>query len=602
MAINSSYASTSTPEIVRRPLLQFSDAKTNQVLAKLDPVIQSILLNRGIKHDEDCESDLAHLLPFHLLKDIELACDILYESLCQQESILIVGDFDADGATSTTVAIKGLRALGFKNLNYLVPDRFKFGYGLSPEIVQVAIDDERGKPDLIITVDNGISSIEGVALARENDIKVLITDHHLPGKQTPNANAILNPNQSGCCFPSKNLAGVGVMFYLLIAFRAYLRDKHHFKDGKTFEPNLAELLDIVALGTVADLVALDHNNRRLVQQGLARIRAGLACEGIKALIDVAKRSAVSFKSTDFGFALGPRINAAGRLDSMSAGIECLLSDNAVEAKCLAEELNDFNEDRKQIEGAMKDEALALLPELAPNKKDKPVICLFDARWHQGVVGIVASRLKELYHLPSVIFAQDDNDSNMLKGSARSVSGLHMRDLLDRVASQHPGLLKKFGGHAMAAGMSIHRDDFNRFSDSLCEQALIVLSEEPEDILQAKIFVDAELSGQHFNLDFAKQLLSFEPWGQRFPEPLFIGEFTIDRQRVLSEKHLKLWLKRDNLDQVIDAIAFNVDPDLWRYEGKEVSLVYKLDINEFRGMQTLQLMVEQIIPLEIAKNS
>jgi single-stranded-DNA-specific exonuclease len=591
--------SVNSIEIVRRPFLSYSNnTDTQKLLAKLDPIIQSILLNRGIKQDQDCESDLAHLIPFTLLKDIDVACELIYESLIAKESILIIGDFDADGATSTAIAIKGLRSLGFENLTYLVPDRFKFGYGLSPEIVQVAIaNQEQGKPDLIITVDNGISSIEGVALARENGIKVLITDHHLPGKQKPDANAIVNPNQIGCEFPSKNLAGVGVMFYLLIAFRAFLRERNYFLEKHLAEPNLAVLLDIVALGTVADLVALDHNNRRLVQQGLSRIRAGLACEGIQALIEVAKKNPSSFKSTDLGFALGPRINAAGRLDSMSAGIECLLADNAVEAKCLAEQLNDFNEDRKQIEGAMKKEALALLPELAPNKSDKPVICLFDDRWHQGVVGIVASRLKELYHLPSVIFAQDDNDLAMLKGSARSVPGLHMRDLLDRVASKYPSILKKFGGHAMAAGMSIYKEDFVSFSESLCEETLKVLSEQADDILQAKTFVDAELSNDHFNLDFAKQLLSFEPWGQRFPEPLFIGEFKIDRQRVLSEKHLKLWLQHAGLDYPLDAIAFNVDRDLWAYEGKKVTLIYKLDINEFRGLQTLQLMVEKIIPLE-----
>jgi len=592
MTLNVVQTYSDTLEVVRRPELSFYDEVNNStkspVLSKLDPVIQSILRNRGIQHDQDCESDLAHLLPFQSLKNIDIACDILYQSLQKQSSLLIIGDFDADGATSTTIAIKGLCGFGFKHVNYLVPDRFKFGYGLSPEIVEVAL---QKKPDLIITVDNGISSVEGVALARKNGIDVLITDHHLPGKEIPIANAILNPNQKGCEFPSKNLAGVGVMFYLLIAFRAFLRNKNYFVDNNIQEINLANLLDIVALGTVADLVPLDINNRRLVQQGLARIRSGLACEGIKALIEVAKRNPSTFKSTDFGFVLGPRINAAGRLDSMSAGIECLLTNNEVEAKCLAEQLNDFNEDRKQIEGAMKHEALALLPELSPNRLDKPLICLFDQRWHQGVVGIVASRLKELYHLPSVIFAQDDNNSDMLKGSARSITGLHMRDLLDRVASQHPTILKKFGGHAMAAGMSIHKNDFECFSESLCQTIREALSVESDDILQAKIYIDAELSAQHFNITFAKQLLCFEPWGQRFPEPLFIGKFIIEQQRVLSDKHLKLGLRSSSFNQVIDAIAFNVDPKFWNNEGKEVELVYKLDINEFRGLQTLQLVVE-----------
>lgn len=590
MPHESAKTSIETHEIIWRPQLSFSKEQVN--LSKLDPVLQSILLNRGVEQDQDCEADLAHLLPFNLLKDIDKACVILYEALIKQSSLLIVGDFDADGATSTSIAIKGLSSFGFKNLNYLVPDRFKFGYGLSTAIVEVAM---QNKPDLIITVDNGISSIDGVALARKNNIDVLVTDHHLPGKVLPEANAILNPNQADCLFPSKSLAGVGVMFYFLIAFRAFLRDKNYFVENNIKEINLASFLDIVALGTVADLVPLDHNNRRLVQHGLARIRAGLACEGIKALIEVSGRDSQTFKSTDFGFALGPRINAAGRLDSMSAGIECLLSTHANTAKHLAQELNDFNEDRKQIEGAMKKEALALLPELAPNKIDKPLICLFDARWHQGVVGIVASRLKELYHLPSVIFAQDDNDSDMLKGSARSVMGLHMRDLLDRVASQHPALLKKFGGHAMAAGMSILKSDFEQFSECLSQTIVSVLAEEKDDILQAKIYVDAELKPQHFSLDFAKHLLSFEPWGQRFPEPLFMGRFIIERQRVLSEKHLKLVLRLEGLERTIDAIAFNIDPKFWGYEGKAVNLIYKLAINEFRGTQSIQLMIEQFFP-------
>ncbi len=572
-------------QIVRRPSLTFENS------SQLDLLIQTILCNRGLRGEDDTQSSLSHLLPFHTLKGIQAACDLLFHALQKQSKVLIVGDFDADGATSTSVAIKGLRSLGFANLAFLVPDRFKFGYGLSPQIVEVALDD---KPDLIITVDNGISSVEGVAFARKNGIDVLVTDHHLPGKEVPDANAILNPNQSGCDFPSKNLAGVGVMFYLLVAFRAHLRKKHYFSEE---EPNLAELLDLVALGTVADIVPLDKNNRVLVQQGLARIRAGRASLGLQALIHVAKKNPESFKSSDLGFAIGPRLNAAGRLDSMSAGIDCLLSENRAEALSLAEALNDFNEDRKQIEQAMKEEALALLPELSINRDTKPIICLFDERWHQGVVGILASRLKERYHLPCIIFAPDDNDSEMLKGSARSISGLHMRDLLDQVASQYPDLLKKFGGHAMAAGMSIEKKNFVAFSEALCEQLLLRLEsgeQDAKDLLQAKVYVDGELQQKHFSLEFAKTLQSFEPWGQQFPEPLFIGQFTIESQRILAEKHLKMTLRPEGLDITLDAIAFNVEPKYWEYEGKVIQLIFKLDINEFRGTQSLQLMVEHFI--------
>jgi single-stranded-DNA-specific exonuclease len=581
-------------ELIERPAYLF---EKGEPLAELDPVIQSILFNRGIRSEQDCETGLSRILPFNQLKDINLACELLYEALQKQQAVLVVGDFDADGATSTALALRGLRALGLKNVSYLVPDRFKFGYGLSPAIVDEAA---KLKPDLILTVDNGISSIEGVEKARALGIKVLITDHHLPGASMPKANAIVNPNQQGCSFPSKNLAGVGVMFYVLVAFRAFLREQNYF-EGKE-EPNLASFLDVVALGTVVDLVPLDTNNRKLVQQGLARVKNGLACEGIKALIEVAKRNEHSFKSTDFAFALGPRINAAGRLDDMSIGIECLVSDDPSEAIALAQALNDFNEDRKQIEGSMKEEALALLPKLGINQDTSDsVICLFDERWHQGVVGIVASRLKELHHLPSIVFAQNDEKPAEIKGSARSVSGLHMRDLLDRVASQHPGLLKKFGGHAMAAGMTIVKDQFEIFKASLNEQIDLMLGEEKENILQARLYFDGALQTQHFNLEFAKTLNTFEPWGQQFPEPIFRNTFIIASQRVLSDKHLKMNVHLPDSSKIYDAIAFNVPPELWKYQGSSVSLLYKLDINEFRGSQSLQLMVEKIIPLNDAKS-
>lgn len=586
---------------VFRPQSLFAD---HHPLSALAPILQSILMNRGIVQEQDIELSLASLIPVEHLKGISEANALLFSSLEKQKSILIIGDFDADGATSTALAIRGLRSLGFQNLDYLVPDRFKFGYGLSPEIVEVAL---QKKPDLIITVDNGISSIDGVALARKHDIEVLITDHHLPGNEIPQANAIVNPNQKGCIFSSKYLAGVGVMFYVLIALRSFLREKNYFKTQQMVEPNLAELLDLVALGTVADLVPLDHNNRCLVQQGLARIRAGQCCEGIKALLQVAQKNPATLKSTDLGFVLGPRINAAGRLDSMSLGIECLLSDNRAEAFTMAEALNDLNEDRKNIEGVMKTEALALLPELGPDRNEEPLICLFDERWHQGVVGIIASRLKEIYHLPAVVFAPDDNDREKLKGSARSISGLHMRDLLDRVASQYPKVLIKFGGHAMAAGMTIEKINFEIFRQSLGAEILNFLQEsEQRDILQAKTWIDGELESSQFDLTFAQTLQTYGPWGQRFPEPVFFGKFEIVNQRVLADKHIKLYLRVENSDTCIDAIAFNVDINRWhsiRNSGhtggneknnKNVHLIYKLDINEFRGEQKLQLVVEHFV--------
>lgn len=576
--------------LVYRPQTLFAK---QHALANLSPILQSILINRGIVEAQDVELTLSGLLPVTDLKGISEANKLLYEALLKQKSILIVGDFDADGATSTALALRGLRALGFLNLDYLVPDRFRFGYGLSPEIVAVAV---QKKPDLIITVDNGISSVAGVSLARKHRIDVLITDHHLPAQESPVANAIVNPNQKGCSFPSKHLAGVGVMFYVLIALRGFLRERNYFSENNLPEPNLAELLDLVALGTVADLVPLDHNNRRLVQQGLARIRAQQCCEGIKALLKVAQKNPVTLKSTDLGFVLGPRINAAGRLDSMSLGIECLLTDDTSEAMSIADALNDLNEDRKHIEGTMKAEALALLPELGIDRDDQPLICLFDERWHQGVVGIIAARLKEKYHLPCVVFAPDDNNSKLLKGSARSVTGLHMRDLLDRVASQHPDVLVKFGGHAMAAGMTIERNHFEKFQKSLTGETVKFLQESQQaDILQAKIWIDGELEGAQFDLNFAQSLQSYGPWGQRFPEPVFIGNFQIVNQRVLADKHLKLYLRVENSDTCLEAIAFNVDFKNWPSATNKVRLIYKLDINEFRGQQKLQLIVEHILP-------
>ncbi len=573
-------------QIIQRPHLGFPEGHE---MAGLDPVIQSILLNRGVTHSRDCDSDLSLLLPFSELKGIHEACELLSAALTAQKQVVIVGDFDADGATSTALAMRALKAFGFERLAFLVPDRFKLGYGLSAALADMAA--AQGA-QLIITVDNGVSSIEGVARANQLGIEVLVTDHHLPGEQLPKAQAMVNPNQAGCTFPSKALAGVGVMFYVLIAFRAFLRERNYFQN--TAPPNLAQWLDLVALGTVADLVPLDANNRRLVQQGLARIRAGQASVGLKALIAVSRKNESRFKSADFGFALGPRLNAAGRLDSMSLGIECLLCDDMNEALALAHALNDFNEDRKHIESAMKEEALALLPAPDELRSQHTLLCLFDECWHQGVVGIVASRLKENFHLPCVVFAQDDEHRDLLKGSARSIAGLHIRDALVMVDSRYPGLIQKFGGHAMAAGMTIRKADFETFKQALSDSIEQLLGHEKEQLLQAKLFIDSPLQARHFSLEFVNSLAAFEPWGQHFPEPQFSALFLIEQQRILQDKHLKWVLVHEGIDTKLDAIAFNVPKHLWNLCGQQVQLVYRLDINEFRETQNLQLVVEKIL--------
>lgn len=599
-------------EIISYPESKFDESSG---LSAFPAIVQNILGARGIKNQREIDMSLNDLLPADSLKGLEDALDLLVLALEQQTKILVVGDFDVDGATSTCLALKGLKALGFKNIDFLVPNRFEFGYGLSPEIVELALT---RKPELIITVDNGISSIEGVALANENGIKVLVTDHHLPGKQLPAAAAIVNPNQHGCDFPSKNLAGVGVVFYLLIGLRARLRKIDWFVENKIHEPNMGQFLDLVALGTVADVVPLDANNRRLVFQGIERIKSGKGCEGINALLNIAKKDIAKIKSSDLGFALGPRINAAGRLDSMSLGIECLMSANPDQAATLAQTLDDLNQDRKQIEMGIKDEALSILATLnlegsvdrgdtsvSENKGELPwILCLYEDTWHQGVIGIVASRLKERFHRPCVIFAPDDANPQMIKGSCRSIDGLHIRDLLDRVASENKGLITKFGGHAMAAGLSLEKTSFGKFADALEHCAREMMT---EDLLQAKIMVDGEIGAKQLNMQFVETLIALGPWGQKFPEPSFVGVFEIVSQRLVGGNHLKLVLKvltsNEGLDNkyeqassLIDAIAFNIDLNVWPNDKREVKIVYSLDINEFRGERNLQLMVDKLFPL------
>ena len=559
----------------------------------LPPLVRRIYSQRPLAAVTELELTLSQLIPPARLKGIDAAVDLLEAALKEGERLLIVADFDADGATSCALALTVLRAFGCAHVDYIVPNRFEYGYGLTPEIVELA----KGKnPDLIITVDNGISSIEGIESARAAGIKTLVTDHHLPGRELPAADAIVNPNQPGCEFPSKSIAGVGVIFYVILALRSRLRDNGWFTSKGIPEPNLAEQLDLVALGTVADVVALDHNNRILVSEGIKRIRAGRARPGILSLLTLAKRNFSTLAASDLGFAVGPRLNAAGRLDDMSTGIECLLTQSEHEAHEYALELDGMNKDRRDIEAGMREQAFALVDQLAFDADDLPAgLSLFDERWHQGVVGIVASRIKERCHRPVIAFALADADDpeSELKGSARSIPGFHIRDALDAVAAANPGLVTKFGGHAMAAGLSLSRANFDAFAQAFAAEATRVLSPE---LLQATIVSDGELSAEELTLGCAADLAAAGPWGQAFPEPTFHGRFKLQQQRRLGENHLKMVLSPLGDDGfLVDAIAFGVSEADWpASSATEIELAYKLYINEFRGARTLQLMVEHLL--------
>ena len=556
--------------------------------SSVHPLLQRIYSARGIQHEQELQYQLAQLHKPNF-KGLQEAVSILADAVVAGAKIIIVGDFDADGATSSALAVLALRAMGLHNVDFLVPNRFEYCYGLTPEIVAVAAAQQ---PDLIITVDNGISSIEGVLAARELGIAVIVTDHHLPGNELPEADAIVNPNQPGCEFPSKNLAGVGVIFYVMNALRAELRQMGWFTESGIAEPNMASFLDLVALGTVADVVPLDHNNRILVAQGLQRIRAGAARPGIKALLDIAGKQAQKIVASDFGFALGPRLNAAGRLDDMSLGIQCLMCESESLAREMAMQMDDLNKDRKAIETGMQQEAMTMLQNvLSADENSLPWgVCLFDDTWHQGVIGVLASRIKDKYHRPTIVFA--DVGDGQIKGSARSIQGFHIRDALDAIAARHPELLQKFGGHAMAAGMSLTRDNFSTFATAFDEEVRRQLTEEN---LSALVLSDGELAAQDFNLTLAQQLRESGPWGQHFPEPIFDGEFFLIQQKILGDKHLKMTLGVDAQgQQLVDAIAFNIDPRLWpNTQAKKVKVAYRLDVNEFRGNKTVQLMVDYI---------
>lgn len=553
----------------------YSKADASRLTASgLHPVLSRIYAARGIREVHQLEYELAGLIPFQQLKNAEEMARLLADAIQAGKRLLVVADYDSDGATACAVAIRALREFG-ATANYLVPNRFEYGYGLTPEIVQLAARSGQGKPDTLVTVDNGISSVAGVDEANRLGMEVLITDHHLPGDSLPEAASIVNPSQPGCGCPSKNLAGVGVVFYVMLALRAELRNRGMYTAKP--EPNLARLLDLVALGTVADVVKLDDNNRILVHQGLKRIRAGRASPGINALLRVAGRKSEKASTYDLGFVVGPRLNAAGRLDDMALGIECLLADNEEQAFAMAQQLDTLNRERREIEADMQEQALAALERVEVS--ESCALSLYSPDWHQGVIGILASRLKDKYHRPVIAFAQGNNGE--LKGSGRSIRGLHLRDALDLLAKQKPHLLQKFGGHAFAAGLTIQEPHFEEFSATFEEIARSLLT--PGD-LERVIECDGSLETSAMNLNLAKALTE-QVWGQGFPQPAFQETFSVENQRVVGEKHLRL--KLGKAGQVFDGILFFHSEPL----PARISAVYRLDVNEYNGSQSLQLMVE-----------
>ncbi len=566
-----------------RPILQRPepDPQTLAQLSEQEPLFARLYAVRGVTASSQLDYSLAGLAPISSLENIDVAVDLLQQH--REGKVIVVGDFDVDGATSTALMLRCLRAFGFADVDYLVPNRFEYGYGLTPEIVRVAA---QRKPTLLVTVDNGVSSIDGVREANSLGIPVLVTDHHLPGSELPDAAVIVNPNLHGSQFASRNLAGVGVAFYLMAALGRALQDSGVENAAKI----PARYLDLVALGTVADVVPLDHNNRILVQQGLQRMRASKLVAGVRALLTQSGRQLAKVVSTDLGFVVGPRINAAGRLEDMSVGIECLLTDDDAVAAEHARVLDQINSERREIEAGMREQAFAYVDSL--NARDwPPCVCVFDKSWHQGVVGLVAARVKERCHRPVIAFAREA--SGMLKGSARSVAGVHVRDLLEAVASASPGLIDKFGGHAMAAGLTIAERDFDQFRRTAALQLLRLY---PDADFSGAIVSDGGLPESALNLRFAKSLREAGPWGSGFPEPVWNGDFTVVEQRTVGENHLKLRVRPAGGGSIVDGIAFNQAGGAYR---GTVRLAYKLDVNEFRGVETAQLIVEQIAALHAA---
>ena len=560
----------------------------------LHPVLTRIYLARDLTQAEELDNSFEQLLAPDLLAGIENAVALLIAALENRQKIVIIADYDTDGATSCALAVTALRRLGADQVSYLVPDRFNYGYGLTPEIVKLAL---AKKPDLLVTVDNGIASIDGVNTAQEHGVKVLITDHHLPGAQLPGAAAIVNPNQPGDSFPSKNLAGVGVIFYVMLALRKRLREAGWFKSKNIDEPNFASLLDLVALGTVADLVPLDHNNRILVAQGLARINQGQCIPGIRALCQISKREIGSLSASDLGFSLAPRLNAAGRLKDMTLGVECLLSSDDNEALGIARQLDQLNQERRLIQDDMQQQANQAINKLNVKTTNLPgALCLFDESWHQGVIGLVASRIKDQVHRPVIAFAP--GGEGIVKGSARSIPGLHIRDTLDSIASSYPEMLHKFGGHAMAAGLTLKTEYLEDFEKIFVKEVNQRLAKED---LEHNILSDGELEASAFDLEFAEILRKSGPWGQAFPEPVFDGQFEVINQRVVGDRHLKMVLRPEKGRNPVDAIAFNLAPEGRAPDWQIVRAAYKLDVNEYRGRRSLQLVIDYLEPMSIGRN-
>ena len=559
-------------KIVQRAYTQ-ADAD-RLIAAGIHPVLARVYAARGITAPTQLDNKLDQLLPFTDMRNAVAAATLLADAIAAKRKLMIVADYDCDGATACAIGVRGLRAFGAR-IDYLVPNRFEYGYGLTPEIVRLA---HERQPDMLITVDNGIASVDGVAQAKRLGMQVLITDHHLPGDTLPDADCIVNPNQVGCGFASKSIAGVGVMFYVLMALRAELRARGHFNG--TAEPNLAALLDIVALGTVADVVKLDNNNRRFVDQGIRRIRAGQTCAGIKALYRVAGREPRKASTYDLGFVLGPRLNAAGRLEDMSLGIECLISDDENKAAQLAQQLDALNKERRELQADMQESALAGLERF--EARDRVSLCVFDPEWHQGIVGLLAGRLKDKFHRPAIAFARGNNGE--LKGSGRAIPGLHLRDALDLIAKKSPTLVSKFGGHAAAAGLSIREESFADFAEQFEITVAQLLS--PADLEQL-IETDGELNVTEMKLPLARDLAG-QVWGQGFPAPLFQGIFNVANQRIVAEKHLKLKLTQGNHE--FYAIYFSHTEPM----PKIVLCIYRLAINEYLGLEDVQLTLEHCV--------
>ncbi len=562
----------------------------------LSPILARIYAARGIASSAQLETALARLISFDQFKNIDQMACLLADAIEAEKRLLIIADYDSDGATACAVGIRILQKFGAV-VDYLVPNRFEFGYGLTPEIVHLAHTTRQ--PDMLITVDNGIASVDGVQKAKSLGMDVLITDHHLPGDELPDATSIINPNQPGCTFPSKSIAGVGVIFYLMLALRVELRKRGAFKNKQ--EPNLASYLDLVALGTVADVVKLDGNNRILVQQGLKRIQQGLACAGIQALLNVAGRKMRQTTTYDLGFILGPRLNAAGRLDDMSLGIECLITDDMAKAVDIARQLDTLNVQRREIESNMQDDALSKLEDLLHAERAQIQstysVCLFDHNWHQGVIGILASRIKDKYHRPVIIFAPGSDGE--MKGSGRSIPGFHLRDALDLVSKRFPGLIVKFGGHAAAAGLTIHIDCFEEFCKAFETVAQLLLTE--KDMTRI-IETDGDLNESEMNMELA-QHLTHQVWGQGFPQPTFNASFCVESQRVVGEKHLKLKLKKESSNGETIPVSNHTTYDAILFFHNEplpdvIDAVYRLQINEFNGRKSLQLLLEHWSQVEV----